>query len=106
MNQNPPRFPDAIEHYEAALKIKPDEEGTIYNYGVALLQTGKKTEAIEKFEQTLRINPNHKQTLGSLALIRAIDRDPALRNGEQAVRLAKKVVELTKEEDEWNIDTL
>lgn len=105
-NQEPPRLDEAMAHYETALKIKPDDEGSLFNYGVALLHTGKTAEAAQKFQETLRVNPDHKRALASLAFIRAADRDPKLRSGEEAVRLAKRAVELTKEKDEWNLDTL
>jgi len=103
---NQGRVQDAIAHYRAGLAIKADDEGNLHNLGVALLQSGNAAEAVDYFEKTLAINPNHKHALGNLAFIRAIDKNPALRNGPEAVRLAQRAVELTKEEDEWNLDTL
>jgi tetratricopeptide (TPR) repeat protein len=105
-NQNPPQLDEAMRHYEAGLAIKPDDEGTLYNSGVALLQLKQPAAAIERFEKTLEIDPNHKLALMSLAWLRSISRDPLMRRGEDAVRLARRGVELTKERDEWQLDTL
>ena len=103
---NQGRRDEAITHYQAALNLNPKDDGSIFNWGVALLESGNHAEAAEKFEQTLKINPHHKQTLMSLAWLRAINKDVTLRNGPEAVRLAEHGVDLTKNEDEWMLDTL
>jgi tetratricopeptide (TPR) repeat protein len=49
------RIPEAIEHYQQALRIKPDYAEAHYNLGVALGQAGRIPEAIGHLEQALRI---------------------------------------------------
>ena len=52
------RLPEAIGHYEQALRLKPEFAEAHYNLGLALQQTGKIQEAISHFEQALRFRPD------------------------------------------------
>jgi protein O-mannosyl-transferase len=55
--QVPGRTPEAIAHYEAALRIKPDSAEVHYNLGAILSKMpGRMPEAIGHLEDTLRIN--------------------------------------------------
>jgi tetratricopeptide (TPR) repeat protein len=63
---------EAIEHWEQALRIKPDYADAHYNLGIALEQTGKIQEAIQHYEQALRIQPDFVQAQSNLARVRAV----------------------------------
>jgi arylsulfatase A-like enzyme/tetratricopeptide (TPR) repeat protein len=52
------KTPEAIGHFEEALRIKPDFVEPHLALGLALRQTGKLPEAIAQVEQALRIDPN------------------------------------------------
>jgi len=99
-------YEEAISHYRAALKIKPDDVGSIHNLGVSLLYFGKKEEAIEKFRETVQHDPNHIDGLANLAWLLAIDRNSDQRTAEEAVQFARRAVALTKEKDDLKLDTL
>ncbi len=97
---------EAIEHYIAALKLNPNDAGTHYNYGVALLGQNQLDAGINEFRETLKISPDNLFALQNLAWIEATTKHAHLRNPEHAVQLARRSVELTKEKDEWKLDTL
>ncbi len=53
------RLPDAIEHFEAALRIRPDFADAHYNLGIALSNTpGGCPMRFDEFEESLRIKPD------------------------------------------------
>jgi len=79
----------AVEHWEQALRLKPDFANAHYNMGNALLQAGKMQEAIGHYEQTVRLKPDFAEghfNLG-LALERAGRVQEAVGHYEQAARL-------------------
>ena len=87
----PGRVPEAISHFEAALKINPDSAEVHNNLGSALaILPGRQTDAIAQFEAALRIRPNFPQAhndLGS-ALAKIPGRAPeAIQHFEAALEL-------------------
>ncbi|MGD1032034.1 MAG: tetratricopeptide repeat protein [Opitutaceae bacterium] len=51
----PGRMPDAIAHYERALRLKPDYAEAHNNLGIALDAVGRTQEAIAQVEEALRL---------------------------------------------------
>jgi tetratricopeptide (TPR) repeat protein len=64
----PGRCPDAIPHFEAALRINPDDVETDANLGFCLMQSGRPTDAIPYFEAVLRANPDSAEAHNNLGL--------------------------------------
>jgi tetratricopeptide (TPR) repeat protein len=62
------RFEEAIEQYQAALKIKPDYADAHYNLGYALAKTGKLDAGISHFKEALRIEPKNLKALNNLGV--------------------------------------
>jgi Flp pilus assembly protein TadD len=56
---------------------------------------GRIEEAIQHYREALNVDSNNPVVLNNLAWILATTSKPELRNGEEAVRLATKAVELT-----------
>ena len=83
------RVPEAIEQYEQAKRLKPDDAEAYINLGNVFSSTGKVPEAIGQYEEALRINPHfataHKG-LG-LALLRTGKASEAIAQFEEALRL-------------------
>ena len=78
--------PEAMGHYEQALRLKPDYADAHNNLGVALVQLGKIQEAMTHWEQALRIKPNFADAHYNLgrALMRLGRVQEAIGHWEQA----------------------
>lgn len=48
---------DAIPHYQAGLRLKPEDADTLVNLGLALVSVGRDVEAMPYFEQALWLRP-------------------------------------------------
>jgi tetratricopeptide (TPR) repeat protein len=71
----PGRLPDAITHYEAALRINPDDPAAHYNLANALLKIpGRRPEAITHYEVVLRLRPDFAPARQMLNQLRATQR--------------------------------
>jgi Flp pilus assembly protein TadD len=64
-------MPEAIEQFEEALQIDPDDAGAHNNLGVALGRSSRVAEAIGQFEEALRLNPNYTEARSNLARVQA-----------------------------------
>ncbi|MCX6956589.1 MAG: tetratricopeptide repeat protein [Verrucomicrobia bacterium] len=56
------RLPEAIPHYEAALRLKPNYPEAHNNYGDALLKLGQPAPALVQFERSLLLRPRSAVT--------------------------------------------
>lgn len=94
------RIPEAIIHYEAALRLKPDLIDVNSLYAVSLKSLGRTEEAKVQFEKTLAIAPHAYGVYANLAdLEKFTPGNPHLRNmeklfGEAADPNAEKLMPL------------
>jgi tetratricopeptide (TPR) repeat protein len=72
----------------------------------ALLREGRAAEAVPLYEQALHREPNLLPALLTLSSIRASAKNPAFRNGAEAVSLATRACELTGYRDQRALDHL
>jgi tetratricopeptide (TPR) repeat protein len=86
---------EAIAHYQKALAINPGYADAHYGLGNALLQKGSMAEAIAHYQKALQIKPANPEVQSNLAWLLATCPDASLRDGGQAVRLARQANELT-----------
>lgn len=54
----PGRMPDAISHFEAAIRLRPNLLEAQYNLAVALAQSGRISEAIARYETIQKMQPS------------------------------------------------
>jgi tetratricopeptide (TPR) repeat protein len=83
------KVPEAVAHYEQALRLNPDY-AEAHNYlGLALWQTGKVPEAMAHYEQALRLNPDYAGAHNNLGvvLVQLGRMQEAIGHYEQALRL-------------------
>jgi len=86
---------EAIVQYQKALELKPDDARTHYNLGIAFSQNGKMAEAISQYQKVLQLEPFNPEAQNNLAWLLATCPQASLRNGAQAVELARQANELT-----------
>ena len=57
------RYKEAIERWEKANEIRPEDANTLMNWGNALRNLGRYEEAIQKYQQADKIRPEDANTL-------------------------------------------
>ncbi|MBV9985355.1 tetratricopeptide repeat protein [Bradyrhizobium sp.] len=84
------RFADAIESYDRALSLRPDDAELRYNRGNALLALGRPCEALEAYERALLTKPDHVEALCNrgAALAALGQSDEALSSYDRALAVA------------------
>lgn len=97
---------DAIAHYRRALDLKPAYGEARFHLASLLAQQGDASGAVTEYRQGLRWQPDDPDALNNLAWILAANANPALRNGSEAVRLARRACELTRYQNPMLVGTL
>jgi Tfp pilus assembly protein PilF len=64
MNQG--KLNEAVEAFQAAIKISPEAEDTHYNLGIALGRLGRAEEAARAYREALRIFPDYAEAHNNL----------------------------------------
>ncbi|MGO9610215.1 MAG: tetratricopeptide repeat protein, partial [Verrucomicrobiia bacterium] len=100
------KVPEAITHYEQALRIKPDYAEAHDSLGLALKAMGKVAEPAEQYEEALRIKPNYPQALNNLAWLLATHVPTEGGDPVRAVALAERACKLTDNGAATYLDTL
>ena len=62
------KLTEAIEQYERALQLKPDEAEAYTNLGGVLARQGKLTEAVQNCERALQLEPDYAEAYYNLAV--------------------------------------
>jgi tetratricopeptide (TPR) repeat protein len=89
---------EAITHFQKALAINPDLAEAHRNLGDALAQIGRVDEGIEHLQKALAIQPDLAEAqsdLAHIAWIMATSPDASIRNGTEAVELARQTDQLS-----------
>lgn len=96
----------AIAQLETVIQVDPAFPGGYLNQGIYLISLGKDSEAVEVFRQGIENAPFDIRIANKLAWLLATSPKAALRNGEEAVRLAEKSCKLTNYRVPQNLDIL
>ncbi|HIJ54773.1 MAG TPA: tetratricopeptide repeat protein [Deltaproteobacteria bacterium] len=94
----------AISDFDKAVEINPYSYEAHYNRGTAHASNGSWGLSIKDFSKALDLNPKSYGAYDRLARILASCPDGSYRNGEQAVKYAKKAMEINP--DNRHLDTL
>jgi cytochrome c-type biogenesis protein CcmH/NrfG len=65
------RFPEAVEWYEAALKVQPKDVNASTDLGIAYYYMNQPDKALQQFDRSLTIEPKHAKTLLNIGIVRA-----------------------------------
>jgi len=86
--------------------LRPDNLDARTNLGQLLSNRGDAARAAVEFREALTLKPDHPQALAGLAWVRATAADPALRDADEAVRLAERAADATRHRDIGALDAL
>jgi Flp pilus assembly protein TadD len=82
----------AIFHFQKALSIQPDYIGASNDLGVLFASKGEIKEAVAAWEQSLAFDPDNADAANNIAWVRATVADANLRDGREALELAKRAL--------------
>jgi tetratricopeptide (TPR) repeat protein len=83
------RFHDALEAYNAALALQPDDPTILNNRGVTLDELKRYEEALADYNRALELRPDHPDVLNNrgIALLRLNRHDEALADYNRSLQL-------------------
>ena len=99
------KLDDAIIHFSAAVQLDPTA-ARHYNLAAQLVRRGADAEAIAHFREAIRLRPDWPAPMSECAWVLATADDARLRNGNEAMKLARKACELTGWKDAGALDAL
>jgi hypothetical protein len=88
---DPARLRDALEHFERARIVKPQDPMTDKNIGVMWSAVGEEAKALEAWTRGLTLEPGNLNLQCNLARLLAGAEDRSLRDGPRAVRIAEAI---------------
>ncbi len=97
------QFDRAISDYNEAIRLEPDNDFIYVNLAYAYQDIGQYKDALASIDTALNLDLDSVRAQGALAWLYATAKDPAYRNGEKALRLAREVVEARREPNYLNI---
>jgi protein O-mannosyl-transferase len=97
---------EAIPHYRRALELQPAHADAHSNLGVMLFSEGHVDAAISHWRTALQINPQYTPALKNLAWVLATSPNDSIRNGAEAITLARKANHLCGGKDLIVLQTL
>ena len=90
------RYTDAINWYEQAMALKPDDPDASTDLGVSYYYTGQTDRALQQFDKSLKLSPKHTKTMLNQGIVLAFGK----RDLAGAAEAWKKVVELAPQSPE------
>jgi tetratricopeptide (TPR) repeat protein len=86
---------EAIDHYQTALRINPNDDFTCNNLGLALFQKGEVTNAVAQYQKALEINPVYMEAQNNLgnALCSEGKVDEAIAHYQKALQINSEFAE-------------
>jgi tetratricopeptide (TPR) repeat protein len=100
------KLDSAIAHFRQSLDCAPHFAQAHNSLGTALAYRGQAELAVQSWRKALSFNPDYVEACGNLAWTLATHPDRNLRNGDEAVRLARRACRLTQYRNANLIDTL
>lgn len=97
---------DATRLFEKAVALNPSSADAHYNLGKALVLSGSGSEGLAQWKLALEASPSDLRVLNDYAWVLATSRNDALRNGADAVRMARQAAELSNEQEPAVLGTL
>jgi tetratricopeptide (TPR) repeat protein len=90
------KWQEAAEQYEIVIRDGPESFNSHFYLAEVLQHLGRPREAVSHLREVVRTNPDAVEALNNLAWALASSNDPEIRNGAEAVRLAKRACQITE----------
>ena len=100
------KFDEASARIGQLLAAEPENTEVLIFQAELLRLQGKYREAIESYHQVLRLKPDTHEVANRLAWMLATHPDPGVRNGEEALQLARHACDATGNQAPNFLDTL
>jgi Tfp pilus assembly protein PilF len=97
---------EAVPHFQHALEWRPDYANALGNLGTALAASGQRADAISAYRRAIAVDSGHVPSHAGLAWLLATAADDAIRDPEEAVRLAERAATLTSRAEPGVLDVL
>jgi tetratricopeptide (TPR) repeat protein len=97
---------EAIDCLQRAMAIDSSVAAIHYKLANALMQTGQYAKAIAEYREALKLRPDWDEPANNLAWLLAACPDRALRNGAEAVTVAKQACERSQNQNPIILGTL
>ena len=88
------KYDRAIADYDRAIELDPDHADAFNNRGFAYGNKGEYDRAIANYDRAIELDPDDALALNNKAWLLAAAGDPQVRDGQEAVRLARESVHL------------
>ena len=96
----------SMAHFRQVLRLKPNDPPGHFGLGMALYRGGQGTEALQHLREAVRLQPEDSIASDRLAWVLATGEEPKLRNGVEAVQVAKRACEITHRQNGKMLATL
>jgi tetratricopeptide (TPR) repeat protein len=100
------RFDEAMREFSAAAQADPTAARPHFLKGRLLMQMGRDSEAVTQLREALKLDPDNVEMLVYTASVLAAAENPEVRNGLEARALARKAVQLTRQQQPATLDVL
>jgi tetratricopeptide (TPR) repeat protein len=100
------RAAEAMEHYYDAIKLNPDYQEGFYYLAATLARQKKLESAVTYLRVAIKLKPDDPVSLNDLAWILATADRPRIRDLNEAITLARRACELSRQENPKYLDTL
>jgi tetratricopeptide (TPR) repeat protein len=100
------KIDEAMPHLQKAVALDPRQVRNQYYLGDAFYLQGKASEALAHWSEGLHLDANYLPLLSQMAWLLATSPEGSVRNGNEAVELAQRAVQLSEGEDPVVLDTL
>jgi tetratricopeptide (TPR) repeat protein len=100
------RLDDAIQWLRRALETKPDYQSAQRNITLVEAEREKLLKALASRRETIRTKPDDASLLNDAAWILATNPNASVRNGAEAVELARRAAQLTDSKEPMILGTL
>jgi tetratricopeptide (TPR) repeat protein len=97
---------EAVDCLQRALAMDSSVAAIHYKLANALMQSGRYAQAIAEYDRTLQLSPNMDEAANNLAWLLATCSDRSLRNGAEAVTLARQASEHSHNQNPIILGTL